>query len=226
MISVTRTGGMRPPRFHEWLDIADDGTFQMWRSVGTATLPPTPIGRFAGRLSNTQRESLEKASRGAVGEGSREWSPLPDSPVDRLQVNGASATLGIHDNGDGAWAALIRLVRQLLVELTGAPDAAIALEGDADGGDAALVHQGSNPLRVDLSNLSVRAVHWRGSDSLDTWTTDVPSSTEEVVAESGWRLALPLDPGFDARSGDRVVVRATFAAHDGEHMVPVSVQQA
>ena len=222
MISLTRTGGMRPPRFDERLDIANDGTFQMWRSVGTATVPATPIGRFAGRLSDAKWESLEEASRGAVGEGSREWSPLPDSPVDRLQVNVASATLGIHDNGDGAWAALIQLVRQLLVDLTGVPAAAIALE--ADGGGAALVHRGSNPLRVDLSNLSVRAVHWRGSDALDTWTTDVPSLKEEVVAESGWRFALPMNPGFKSRPGDRVVVRATFAAHDGERMVLVSVQ--
>jgi hypothetical protein len=166
---------------------------------------------------------MEEASRGVAGEGSRGWSPLPDSPVDRLQVNDMSATLGIHENGDGAWAALIQLVRQLLVELTGAPAAAIALE--ADGANAALVHRGSNPLRLDLSSLAVRAVHWRGSESQGVWTTQLPASTDEVVAESGWRLALSLDTGFESQPGDRVVVRATFAAYDGERMVPVSVQQ-
>jgi hypothetical protein len=224
MISLTRSGGLRPPRFHEWLDIADDGTFQMWRSVGTATLPATPIGRFAGRLPDARRESLEEAARSAVREGSRQWSPLPDSPVDHLEVNSATATLGLHDKGDGAWATLIQLVRPLLADLTAAPAAAISLEGDGVG--AALVHQGSNPLRVDLSNLSVRAAHWRGGESLQTWTSEDLSTQEEVVAESGWRFALPIDPGFESRSGDRVVVRATFAAYDGERMVPVSVQQA
>jgi hypothetical protein len=222
MISLTRTGGMRPPRFDERLDIADDGTFQMWRSVSTATLPATPIGRFAGYLSGAQRTLLDEASRGATGEGSREWSLLPDSPVDRLQLDGVTATLGIHENGDGAWAAPIRLVRQLLVDLTDSPAAAIALEGDS--ARAALVHRGGNPLRVDLSNLSVRAVHWRGSDSQATWATDASYSTGEVIAEPGWRLALPLDTGFELQPGDRVVIRATFAAHDGEQMVPVSVQ--
>jgi hypothetical protein len=222
MIALTRTGGMRPPRLDERLDVADDGTFQLWRSVGTATLPATPIGSFAGRLSDAQRRSVGEAAHAAAEEGSREWSPLPDSPVDRVQVSGVSATLGIHENGDGAWPALIRLVRDLLVDLTGLPSAAIALEGN--GGGAELVHRGTNPLRLDLSSLSIRAVHWRGDDSQGTWTTDAPSS-QDVLADAGWRLTLPLDHGFEPRPGDRIVVRATFAAHDGERMVPVSVQQ-
>jgi hypothetical protein len=217
VISLSRTGGFRPPRFREVLNISDDGTFTMWRSVGMASDPATPIGKFAGRLSEAQRSQLEDASKRASVEGSRTWTISPDSPVDRLDVDGVNATLGIHDAGDGAWAALIQVVRPLLADLTRAPLAAIGLE------DAALVHQGTDALRLDLSDLAVRAVHWRESNSLGTWSAQVPGSGE-VEAKPGWRQPVPLDHGFALQPGDRLAVRATFAAFDGEESVPVSVQ--
>jgi len=129
-----------------------------------------------------------------------------------------SATLGIHDAGDGAWAALIQVVRPLLADLTRSPLAAIALH------DAELVHQGTDALRLDLSSLAVRAVHWRDSDSLGTWNGQVPDLGDDVEAGPGWRQALPLDHGFALQPGDRLAVRATFDAFDGEESVPVSVQ--
>jgi hypothetical protein len=121
---------------------------------------------------------------------------------------------------EGAWATLIQVVRPLLAELTHSPLAAIELRGN---GGAELVHQGTDALRPDLSSLGVRAVHWRNSDSAGHMD-NTRRRLKDVEASSGWRQALPLDYGFALQPGDRLAVRATFAAYDCDDSVPVSVQ--
>jgi hypothetical protein len=219
VIALRRSGGMRLLQLHEVLEIAPDGAFSMWRSVSTATPQPAPIGRFGGRLADAQVQALSEAAKRATAEGARKWRVIPDSPVDRFEVDGAEATLGMRDAGEGAWQELIALVRPLLDELTRAPRAAIALQLD---GGATLVHQGTEPLRLDLSELAVHA-HQRGeSRSEGTWSAP-RADHGEVVAQPGWRLELPFEHGFEVRSGDRITADVTFAAHDGEHLIPVSL---
>jgi hypothetical protein len=214
---------MRLPQFLEELEIADDGTFKMWRSVSKASELPSPIGRFAGSVADAQQNALSEAAQRAKAEGSRTWLVSPDSPVDRFDVDGINATLGIHHHGEGAWKDLVAQVRPLLRELTASPLAAIALEL-ADGG-AQLVHQGTEPLTLDLSTLTVRADHWRDGHSLARWTAPSPATAQgEVVAEPGWKLDLPFEHGFDVRPGDRVTADVTFAARDGDRLVPVGLQ--
>lgn len=220
MIALRRTGGLRLPQFSERLEVADDGTFRMWRSVSMAAPLPSPIGRFAGRLPVPQLNALSDAAKRAAAEGSRTWLVSPDSPVDEFEVDGAMATLGIHDPGEGAWEACAALVRPLLGELTASPLAAIALE--VTGGPA-LYHQGREPLTLDLSHLTVRAVHWREGQSQGRWTAP-ETDRGEVGAGPGWRLRLPFDHGFALEAGDRLTVQATLAAFDGDRLVPVSLQ--
>jgi hypothetical protein len=223
VIALSRTGGMRLPQFDEVLEVDGDGVFNMWRSVSKASELPSPIGRFAGSVTDAQKEALGAASKRAAGEGSRTWLVSPDSPVDKFEVDGVNATLGIHHQGEGAWQDLAALVRPLLRELTASPLAAIALEVD---GGAKLVHQGTEPLTLDLSTLTVRADHWRDSQSLARWTAPSPSATThgEVVAKPGWKLQLPFEHGFDVQPGDRVTADVTFTAHDGNRLIPVGLQ--
>jgi len=210
---------MRPPLFREHLEVRGNGQFRLWRSVATASDPPAPVGRFAGSLPPGEIEALNEAGRRAAGEGPRTWLISPDSPVDWLAVDDATAVLGIHDAGDGAWAALADLMRPLLADLTRSPVAAIALELD---GGARLAHRGTESIEIDLSDLVVRAVHWRDGQSEARWTA--PRGAEGVVgAGPGWSLAVPLEHGFDLEAGDRVTVSATFAARDGDEMVPVGL---
>jgi hypothetical protein len=220
VIAVHRTGGFRPPEFSELLEVADDGTFQMWRSVSMAAPLPSPIGRFAGRLPAPQLSTLSDVAKRAAAEGSRTWLVSPDSPVDRFEVDGVTATLGIHDPGDGAWESFAAMVRPLLGELTASPLAAIALDV-TDG--PALLHQGSGPLTLDLSHLAVRIVHWCEGESQGRWTAP-ETDRGEVVAGPGWRLPLPSEHGFALEAGDRLTVQATFGAFDGDRLVPVSLQ--
>jgi len=220
VIALARTGGMRPPQFDEMLQIDDDGLFRMWRSVSKASGLPSPVGRFAGRIDGAQRAALSAAAKRAAGEGSRTWLVSPDSPVDTIDVDGVSAKLGIHHGGEGAWQELVALVRPLLRELTSSPLAAIALEVN---GGAKLVHQGTEPITLDLASLTVRADHWRDGQSLGRWTAPA-AAHGEVVAEPGWKLELPFEHGFDVQPGDRVTADVTFAAHDADRLVPVGLQ--
>ena len=139
--------------------------------------------------------------------------------MDRLEVLGAEAILGMRDAGEGAWRELLGLVRPLLDELTSAPLAAIALQLNTR---ATLVHQGTEPLRLDLSDLAMRANQRRDGLSEATWSAP-PADYGEVVATPGWRLELPFEHGFEVRSSDRVTADVTFAAHDGNELLPVSL---
>jgi hypothetical protein len=220
VITLSRTGGLRPPRFDEALEIEDDGMFNMWRSVSMASALPAPIGRFRGCLSDAERDALREAGRRAAQEGSQTRVVEPDSPVDQIAVDGATATLGVDDPGEGAWQTLAALLRPLLRDLTRSPVAAIALHVD---GGATLVHEGVSPLRLDVSSLAVRAMLWRNSQSEGRWSAP-PLGLGEVVAEPGWQLSLPFDHGFTLHPGDRLIVTVTFRAQDGERSVPVSLQ--
>lgn len=220
MIAVRRTGGLRLPEFFELLEVADDGTFSMWRSVSMAAPLPSPIGRFAGHLPVPQLNALSAAAKRAAAEGSRTWLVSPDSAVDQFEVDGARATLGIHDPGEGAWEAFAALVRPQLTKLTASPLAAIALDVS---GNPALVHHGREPLTLDLSDLKVRIVHWRDGQSVGRWT-GTETDKDDVAAGPGWRLPLPFEHGFILEAGDRLSVQTTFAAFDGDRLVPVSLQ--
>jgi hypothetical protein len=60
MIHYARSGGFRPPRDREILTIEEDGAFTMWRSVGSAVHPPSPVGRFAGHCEHRNGSSTRQ----------------------------------------------------------------------------------------------------------------------------------------------------------------------
>ena len=220
MIAFRRSGGLRRPQFDESLEIQDDGSFELWRSVSSATSPPTPVGRFGGRLDDAQRSDLESAAAEAAAEGPRTWTVVPDSPVDRVRVGDVDATLGMRDKGEGGWATLLGVLRPLLRDLTGSAVAAIALEV---GDGARLVHLGSEPAQLDLASLEVEAVQWRDDDSVGHWTA-TDADADELTAGPGWRRELPFDHGFQLDDGDRVAVQVRFSLRAGDRWVPVSLQ--
>lgn len=211
---------MRLPQLDEVLKIAEDGSFSLRRSVSTASTPPSPIGRFGGKLPVERWDELDAAAQKAAAEGSRSWVALPDSPVDRVQVDAAEATLGMRDSAEGAWGELARRLRPMLHDLTSSPRAAIALEV-ADG--ARLVHLGQEELEVDLSKLALEAVQWRGDDAEARWEAR-PAALGGLTVGPGWTQELPFDHGFDLQEGDRISLLVTFDGRAGRRWIPVSLQ--
>lgn len=211
---------MRLPQLDEVLKIADDGSFSMRRSVSAASSPASPIGTFAGKLSGDRWSQLHAAAQKAGAEGSRSWVALPDSPIDRIRVDDAEATLGMRHAAEGPWGELAGLLRPMLSTLTSSPLAAIALEV-TDG--ARLVHCGEDELKVELSELVLEAVQRRGDDTVARWEAG-PVGSGKVAAGPGWRKDLPFDHGFDLQDGDRVAVLVTFEVRVGNRWSPVSLQ--
>jgi hypothetical protein len=127
----------------------------MWRSANTAV-----AGRFAGSLDGAELAALVEEARAAAAAGDLEVQVLPDDAIERVEVDGARAEMGGGSRLDGPWAALVAHLHRLLDELTDRPLAALALQLDQGGRRAWLVHRGSEPLRLELSKLSARAVLW------------------------------------------------------------------
>jgi hypothetical protein len=217
--SLRRLGGRVPPADNEHLDVAPDGGFRMWRSANTAV-----AGRFAGSLDGAELAALVEEARAAAAAGDLEAQAFPDDAIERVEVGGARAVMGGASRLEGPWAALVAHLHRLLDELTDRPLAALALQLDRGGRRAWLVHRGSQPLRLELSKLSARAVlwgpnwwlleDWRSGEaalpggaapagSADTVSEAAPggaaegAGSEVVVAGPGWSLELPFGHGFE-----------------------------
>jgi hypothetical protein len=226
MITYQRKGGLRPPPNNETLRIKEDGTFTLWRSVSLASIPPSPIGRFSGVLAEDLHLQLQDAARTATASGNLAILPRPDSVIESIDLPGAKATLGIHDQAGGPWGRLIGLLRPLLGDLTRFPRAAIALEVLDNGQAARLIVRGADPLRLDLSKLEVQAILWRNDSLEGRWSAAAASNSTlaPLTANAGWALDLPFDHGFAITADSRVVAYAYFDVFDGEKFVSVSLQ--
>jgi len=224
IVDYARIGGRVPPPDNEGLQVADDGSFRMWRSIAPA------VGRFAGKLSPAELSQLKKEAQMAVAAGDVSRPPTMDGSRERFQLDGASATMGNNDDVEGAWGELIRHVRTLLEQLVSMPQAAVGLEVGGDGRSARLVHLGNKPITVDLSKLSVRAVLWgRGFQKVGDWSTPGQPSPSQAEADDSWNVPLPFDHGLKPGKNKVLHVYVTFAlAENGqradvraEHTPPV-----
>ncbi len=225
IVNYGRTGGRRPPPDNEGLRIDDDGRFTMWRSIGPA------IGRFAGRLESSELSKIHKEVQQAAAAGDLTKEPARDGSVEGIDIPGAHATLGSNDGAEGPWGVLITHLRQLLGELIKMPQAAVGLEVKPDGKSAQLVHLGKEPLAIDLSNLSVRAVLWGpGYRKLGDWSSDegdgagTPSGPAQVEAAGSWSASLPFDHGFQIGKNKVLHVYVNFAASENGIRVDVTAQ--
>lgn len=226
IVSYRRTGGQKPPRDREQLDIEKDGSFTMWRTVASATNPPTPVGRFSGQLDSPKLKSLESAVATAAQSGDLKITPVPGAANETITIDQIKASMGSNAKPEGAWARLTTDLRGLLVDLASFPQAAIAVEVASDGRTARLVHRGRDPLRLDLSSLTVRAVLWKNYQKLGDWNASPTGSLGEVTANPGWALDLPFDHHFQVVEGSVVRAYINFEMFDGALKIPVSLTSA
>ena len=224
IVRYGRIGGRVQPPDNEGLEAENDGSFSMWRSIAPA------VGRFAGKLPADELGKLRSEAKKAAAEGDTARPPTMDGSAERIQVEGATVTMGSNDYLEGPWGELIEHVRRLLDELVSAPQAAVGLKVDEDGKNARLIHLGEKPIMVDLSNLSVRAVLWgRGFKKLGDWSAPAKSEAAQAEAADSWNSPLPFDHGFKTGKNKILHVYATFAVSENgqraevraEHTPPV-----
>lgn len=218
-------GGGAPPSDNEYIYIQTDGVFAMWRSVAWATYPPTAIGLFGGKLAPDGIAALAQEVTAANAVGRLRQRSSPDAPAETIETREARADVGIHDKPDNAWGPLIARLRQLLLDLTRYPQAALALTLSADGQRVQLVHQGDQPLRLDLSAVTLKAALWKPAESITVaeWTGQPQNLGGMVNAGPGWTLDVPFNPNFSKIAGSAVKVSATLTAFDGDSARPAAL---
>ena len=206
-VLVYRRQGGAPPPDHETLTVADDGRFDLWRTVAATS----PIGRFRGQVPAEDRAILEEAAGGC-----RRAQPVhlplpPDAARETVIVGRASSTWAEDAEPPPPFADLASGARRLIKELTVFPEAAVALRL---AGTPSLAQLGSDEIDLDLSGASVRAVRWEVGRAVETWEEPV-RGPRSLRANAGWSYQLPF--GHPFAPGDQVSVAVDdFLAFDGE----------
>lgn len=197
-VSYTRSGG-RPPADDERLEIAADGEWRLWRTLGGSR-----VGSFRGRLSADRRRRLEAALEAISSAGTRKPSPSrprPDAAHEAFRAGRRRLDVPSGEPVGGSWAPLVRLLRRwseaLTAEVTGAA-AALELVPGGSGQPPHLARLGSDPLRAWPATLHVEA-YARNADGV---VVDREPAGAGIIAEgsrgepvstgAGWSVALSL----------------------------------
>src|SRR2546429_9613990 len=95
IVSYARIGGRVPPPDNEGLQVEDDGSFTMGRSIAPS------VGRFAGKLSADElsRRKTEAEMAAAQGDGRR--PPTMVASAGGLRVEGPTATVSSDGSIEG-----------------------------------------------------------------------------------------------------------------------------
>lgn len=223
IIHYARSGGHPPPPDREILTIEDDGTFTMWRSIGAAVQPPSPVGRFSGKLDDQTLEKLKSTIGKVTPLGDLSIKPKPGSSIVTIDTGQVKARMGIHDEPDNAWTDLVTIMKRLLKQLVNHPEAAIRLTVSDDGQSARLEHLGLQPIELDLSQFTIRAVLWEGYKMVGDWssTSDETEKNSSVMADSNWQMDLPFDHNFDPDSDQNIIAYVTFSIKNEGRLIPV-----
>jgi hypothetical protein len=226
LVLYTRSGGHRPPRDHERLEVFENGAFEMRRSVGAASTPVSPVGLFQGQVPAGFFNELEGLVSAAGKAGSLNVVPVPDASIDSITIGAFQARMGRHDQPEGPWGQLVEALRTALGSLSNQVLAAISLEVSPQGTRARLQHLGSQPVQLDLSQLQVRAVLWQGFKKIGDWrpTSKPAGLPAKIEAASGWVFELPFTHGFDPEPGQEVAAYVVLTLFDGKKPVPVSLE--
>jgi hypothetical protein len=211
-LTFRRTSAAPPPE-SEWLEIAEDGSFTMWRSTGEA------IGRFGGVIPDIDVSSADVDR--ALDAPVPVTGPLPmDASLERVEVAGLTLDVGAHIRLDGPWGDLVRHCRELMADLRSQPLATLVVDVD-DPSNPRLVSQGLESLRLELIQPAAEASIWRDGVHVSS-ARGYANVIESVTTRPGWQLEIPI-PDLETNAGDTVVVQVAFDAYDGELPIPVEV---
>lgn len=218
MLRFDVVGGRGEPASDEHLEIGD-GRFRLWRSAGVPT-----VGRFAGTLPADVAHDVESAAEATVRAGTAEIEMPPDAALETLELpDGTVVLLGQGVEPPGALGRLVVELRAQMEKLIAQPVAAVGLEVDDDGTGARLVHRGSDPIRVDISELRVSVYAWKGYyEPAGRWQRGPIALDAATEAGPGWSVDLPFDHDLPSGPDRSLQVAVDFRLMDGESWRSVS----
>ena len=201
------------PAVAESVEVTADGTISGWRSVSDGG-----VGWFAGRLPPAELAGIEALIAAAEAAPPPPAAAPPDAAREVLELP-ASGPVPIAGRTDG----LAEAARHLLDRLTDFPQAAVAVT-HVPPATARLTHRGTDPVRLDLSTVTVRATAWRGYyEPAGDWS-GAAEGPADVEAGPGWAHDLPFERA--AGSADAVVqLTADFTIVSGTTRIPVRARR-
>lgn len=212
-----RLSSMPPPE-REILEVDENGSFALWRSVA-----PT-AGRFGGSLPAVASADLARTLTGIGTGGPAAPDPgrLPaDAGVEQLEVGARRAAVAAGEDPGGPWGELLTTCRRLADELTQWPLAAVALEVEVASCRVRLVHRGDATLSLRLAAARIQVEAWQGTHCLAAHGVS-GLGLDRVEAGPGWSLEAAVPP-LGVEPGDRVTAEATFVVEDAGIYVPVAL---
>lgn len=217
LVTWRRLSSMPPPE-REILDVDDDGSFRLWRSIAPV------VGRFGGSLPAGSAADIGRLVE-AVGSSAppRSGSRPADASLEQLEIGGSLSVFEADADVSAPWGDLLAACRRLADELVDHPIAAIAVELELVEGGARirLVHRGTETLPVELAAARVKVAVWRGM--LNPANATAPGfDLGRVDAGPGWTAGTTasltaLEPG------DKVTGTASFVVDDGGVFIPVAM---
>jgi len=219
-MTFRRTGGMPPPDW-EVLTVAGDGTFRLWRTIARASNPPTPVGRFSGRIPDRRWTDLRQAIDACRRADPVELSLPADAAQEKVVLGKRISSWADDAVPPAPFDELVGPVRALIGELTASPEAAITADLE-DNKTATVRHLGSAELELNLATARVRAVRWENAAAADDWQADV-AGPRSVFAGPGWAYQMPFEHPFGPDAAVTVQVD-DLLAFDGEFWRACSLQ--
>jgi hypothetical protein len=205
-----------PPPERELLTVEADGSFHMWRSIGSR------VGRFAGRVPDPDALAAVCAAIGGTPAPSA-GGHTPDAGTETVEVAGGSAAIESGAEVGGAWGDLVAAARRHLDDLADQPEAALAMDVGVDDGRAVVTLRrlGGGDLRVLLGagRLDVSVERTGGGVA----GTVVGFAGGEAMTGPGWSHATAVD-GLEPHDGDQIRAEASFVVDDGGIYVPVVIE--
>jgi hypothetical protein len=187
LIRLHRVGG-RPPVDDELVEIADDGSVSVRRTISRAAAPPGPVGRFTDHLDGEAARRIRDEAKIAAAAGNVDLPVPAGAARDDVQVPGGRAVVPAGAALPVGWTDLAASLRALLTAVQDHP--AAALEATLDKSEILeLRHLGSDPVDLDLSGLVVRISTWR-DDRLINAVESLAAGPRAIVAGRGWRQSI------------------------------------
>jgi hypothetical protein len=187
LIRLHRVGG-RPPVDDELVEIADDGSVSVRRTISRAAAPQGPVGRFRDHLDGEAAKRIREEATVAAAAGNVDLPVPAGAARDDVEVPGGRAVGPAGAALPVGWMDLATSLRALLTSVLGHP--AAALEATVDKSAVLeLRHLGSDPVDLDLSGLVVRVSTWRDDRMIDA-VESRPAGPRAIVAARGWRQSI------------------------------------
>lgn len=208
LVAYTRRGGGGRPPANEKLEIDDDGSFRMLRSVA-----PGRAGHFAGVLDGPVFDEV-RTLVGAADAGDLPTARAPEgADAEFVGCGGVNAAFHPQWKPTGSWAPLVRRLRTLGDELLSMPSAAVAATALRDGGGLRLALEvvGPAPVAIGLHDGEVEVLD--GGDrrvvplaSGEPPRRSIRDDPAQFRLTAGWRLDLDLVDGVPLADASTAVV--------------------